>query len=49
MYRIGTKTIIDATKPALTQTKERARFERAMRLNFDSVNIEDFLPEDALR
>jgi 2,5-furandicarboxylate decarboxylase 1 len=43
MYRIGTKMIIDATKPALTQTKERARFERAMPLNFDSVNIEDFL------
>jgi 2,5-furandicarboxylate decarboxylase 1 len=43
MYRIGTKMMIDATKPALTQTAERARFERAMPLNFESVNIEDFL------
>ena len=43
MYRIGTKMMIDATKPALTQAEDRARFERAMPLNFDSVNIEDFL------
>ena len=47
--RVGTKWMIDATKPAVTQVEQRARFERAMPKNFDSVNIEDFLPEDALR
>ena len=43
--RIGTKWLIDATKPAITQAAERARFARAMPKNFDSVDIEDFLPE----
>lgn len=47
--RVGTKWMIDATKPAPTQTEARARLERAMPKNFDAVNIEDFLPEDALR
>lgn len=42
--RVGTKWLIDATKPALTEAEERARFERAMPKNFDSVNLEDFLP-----
>lgn len=43
MYRIGTKLIIDATKPAVTQP-ERARFARAMPHDFDDVRLEDFLP-----
>lgn len=44
MYRIGTKTLIDATKPALTQAEERERFAMAMPKNFDQVNLDDFLP-----
>ena len=44
MYRIGTKWLIDATKPAVTQEKDRARFERAMPFNHDNVKLEDFLP-----
>jgi len=44
MYRIGTKLVIDATKPAVTQKKERGRFAPAMPQNFDDVNLEDFLP-----
>ena len=44
MYRIGTKLIIDATKPAVTQAEERARFAPAMPHNFDDVNLEDYLP-----
>jgi UbiD family decarboxylase len=43
-HRVGTKWLIDATKPAPTQARERARFERAMPKNFDDVNLEDFLP-----
>ena len=44
MYRIGTKMIIDATKPAVTQREDRARFERARPLNYDDVDLADFLP-----
>ena len=44
LHRIGTKWLIDATKPALTQAEERARFERAMPKNFDDVDLDDFLP-----
>ena len=43
-HRIGTKWMIDATKPAVTQADERARFARAMPRNYDSVDLEDFLP-----
>ncbi len=43
-HRLGTKWLIDATKPAITQTEQRARFERAMPKNFDAVNLDDFLP-----
>ncbi len=43
-HRIGTKWMIDATKPALTQKEERARFERAMPRNFDKVDLDEFLP-----
>lgn len=44
-HRIGTKWLIDATKPAVTQVEERARFERAMPKNFDKVDLDEFLPE----
>lgn len=43
-HRLGTKWMIDATKPAVTQVEERARFERAMPRNYDSVDLEEFLP-----
>jgi 2,5-furandicarboxylate decarboxylase 1 len=43
-HRIGTKWMIDATKPAITQVEQRARFDRAMPKNFDAVNLDDFLP-----
>jgi 2,5-furandicarboxylate decarboxylase 1 len=42
--RVGTKWLIDATKPAVTLPKERARFEKAMPPNFGSVDLRDFLP-----
>jgi UbiD family decarboxylase len=42
--RVGTRWMIDATKPAITSPRERARFEKAMPLNYDSVNLQDFLP-----
>jgi len=44
MYRIGTKMIIDATKPSMSQREERSRFERARPLNYDNVDLKDFLP-----
>jgi 2,5-furandicarboxylate decarboxylase 1 len=44
MYRVGTKWLIDATKPAVSQAAERARFERAMPKNHASVDLADFLP-----
>ena len=42
MYRIGTKWLIDATRPV--SSADRARFERAMPLNYDTVDLADFLP-----
>ena len=44
MYRIGTKMIIDATKPSMSQREARSRFERARPLNYDNVDLKDFLP-----
>jgi 2,5-furandicarboxylate decarboxylase 1 len=44
MYRIGTKTMIDATMPAVTRPDDRAKFERARPLNHDRVDLADFLP-----
>jgi len=44
--RVGTKWLIDATRPALTHPEDRAQFTRAMPKNFDSVKLEDFLPEE---
>ncbi len=43
MYRVGTKTIIDATKPAVTHPEWRKQFDKAMPKNFESVSIEDFI------
>jgi len=42
--RVGTKWLIDATRPSVALPVERARFERAMPKNFDKVNLDDFLP-----
>jgi 2,5-furandicarboxylate decarboxylase 1 len=42
--RLGTKWMIDATKPAVTLPKERARFDKAMPPNFESVDLRQFLP-----
>lgn len=42
--RLGTRWMIDATKPAVTQPAERARFEMAMPKNYDQVKLSDFLP-----
>jgi 2,5-furandicarboxylate decarboxylase 1 len=47
--RLGTKWLIDATKPAITDPDARDRFTRAMPKNYDSVALEDFLPPEALR
>jgi 2,5-furandicarboxylate decarboxylase 1 len=42
--RVGTKWLIDATKPAVTLPKERARFDKAMPPNFGDIDLKDFLP-----
>ena len=42
--RVGTKWMIDATKPAVTMGKARDRFNRAMPANYDNVKLSDFLP-----
>lgn len=42
--RVGTKWMIDATKPAVTMGKARDRFNPAMPANYDGVNLRDFLP-----
>ena len=34
----------DATKPAVTDPAARARFEMAMPKNYDSIDLNDFLP-----
>ena len=44
LHRLGTKWLIDATKPALTNPEARARFERAIPKNFDEVDLDSFLP-----
>ncbi len=44
LHRLGTKWLIDATKPAVTDPEARARFERAMPKNFDAVDLDSFLP-----
>jgi len=44
MYRIGTKLMIDATMPAVTQKQERDRLVPAMPFNYDQIDLEKFLP-----
>jgi len=44
--RMGTKWLIDATMPAPTHPETRRQFQRAMPKNFDSVDIEEFLPKE---
>ncbi|MEC7490250.1 MAG: UbiD family decarboxylase [Pseudomonadota bacterium] len=44
MYRIGTKLMIDATMPAVTQKQERDRLGPAMPFNYDQIDLEKFLP-----
>ncbi|MEC7490959.1 MAG: UbiD family decarboxylase [Pseudomonadota bacterium] len=44
MHRIGTKTLIDATKPAVTDPDGRARFIMAMPKNYENIDLADFLP-----
>ncbi len=44
MYRIGTKLLIDATKPAVTQGEARARFTPAMPYGHEEVSLADWLP-----
>ena len=47
--RMGTKWLIDATMPAVSRQDQRDRFARAMPKNFDSVDLEDFLPEEIFK
>ncbi|VCU69714.1 Phenolic acid decarboxylase subunit C [Pigmentiphaga humi] len=42
--RVGTKWMIDATKPAVTMPAQRARFDMALPPNYSSVDLRDFLP-----
>jgi len=42
MYRIGAKMLIDATRPYEGEAPER--FDAAMPLNYDQVDLADFLP-----
>ncbi len=42
MYRIGVKWLIDATRPVGGEAPER--FDAAMPLNYDKVDLADFLP-----
>ena len=42
MYRIGAKWLIDATRPVGGEAPER--FDAAMPLNYDKVDLADFLP-----
>lgn len=44
MYRIGTKWLIDATRPVGADPAVRERFEPAMPLNLDRIDLADFLP-----
>lgn len=44
-HRLGTKWMVDATMPAVTQADERARFQRALPRNLDRVDLDEFLPE----
>lgn len=43
-HRVGTKWLIDATMPALSQAEERQKFELALPLHLHDINLDDFLP-----
>ncbi len=45
MHRIGTKILIDATKPAITDPDARASFAMAMPKNLNNIDLSDFLPD----
>jgi len=45
MHRIGTKILIDATKPAITDPDARASFAMAMPKNLYNIDLSDFLPD----
>ena len=44
MYRIGTKTMIDATKPPVAHRDARERFSCALPKNYNQVRLADFIP-----
>ncbi|MBI3000546.1 MAG: hypothetical protein HYY46_19150, partial [Deltaproteobacteria bacterium] len=44
-HRIGGKMIIDATKPPDCDPKRRFEFERLRPMGWETVRLEDFLPE----
>jgi 2,5-furandicarboxylate decarboxylase 1 len=44
-HRIGGKMIIDATKPPLCDPKRRDGFERLKPVGWETMRLEDFLPE----
>ncbi len=44
MYRIGGKTMIDATIPSVGQPEKQERFIKAMPVNYDNIDLKDFLP-----
>jgi 3-polyprenyl-4-hydroxybenzoate decarboxylase len=46
-HRIGGKIIIDATKPPECDPQRRNEFERLRPVGWETVNLEDYLPEGA--
>ena len=43
MYRTGTKTIIDATKPPMSHPEHRENFARALPKNYDKIDLAHFM------
>ncbi|MEL0325369.1 MAG: hypothetical protein VXA00_13520, partial [Rhodospirillales bacterium] len=43
MYRTGTKTMIDATKPPESHLEEREKFVRALPKNYDKIDLAQFV------
>ena len=44
MYRVGTKMLIDATKPPLARAKDRGVFAKAVPPNLDTIDLDPYLP-----
>lgn len=42
--RVGTRWMIDATKPPVTMPSDRARFDKALPPGYQAVNLKDYLP-----